>query len=102
VHPKAVVARHEVAHGLLAPCYPIGGGHGVGSRTTRWRGTARDGCSRCNREAEVVVCFTWPTVDGGDLAMVERAAVAAQLVGNGWGDVMRISPRWTHRRYGLF
>jgi hypothetical protein len=36
-HPKAVAARPEVAHGLLAACYPIGGGHGIGSRTTRWR-----------------------------------------------------------------
>jgi hypothetical protein len=34
-------------------------------------------------EAEVVVCFTWPTVDGGDLAMVERVAMAAQLADDG-------------------
>jgi hypothetical protein len=35
-HPKAIAARREVAHGLLVACYPIGDGHGVGSRTTRW------------------------------------------------------------------
>jgi hypothetical protein len=49
-HPKAVTARRGVAHGLLATCYPIGGGHGVGNRTTLWRGAAEDACSRCSRE----------------------------------------------------
>jgi hypothetical protein len=69
VHPKAVVARREVAHGLLAACYPIGGGHGIGSRMTRWRGAAGDGCSRCSRERRRWWCaspgprwmeVTWP------------------------------------------
>jgi hypothetical protein len=33
----------------------------------------------------VVVCFTWPAVDGGGLATCERAAAAAQLAGDGRG-----------------
>jgi uncharacterized protein YodC (DUF2158 family) len=45
-------------------------------------------------EAEVVVCFTWPAVDRGGLAMCERVADVAQLASGGPRAATVSCPRW--------
>jgi hypothetical protein len=92
-HPKAVTARREVAHGLLAACYPIGGGHGVGNRTTRWRGAVGDGCSRCSRERRRWWCASpslrwtevaWPCASEHSRRHSSPAMVGGRLATAGW------------------